>query len=88
MVVAKRTHSEPDSWIGLLNGLFEWVTGSSRQIPASDHISRMSQERSMAGSRRLESSDAADAVPFLAIPLSDLIQEQTLVVEGGASIHA
>ena len=48
----------------------------------------MSQERSMAGSRRLESSDAADAVPFLAIPLSDLIQEQTLVVEGGASIHA
>jgi enoyl-[acyl-carrier protein] reductase III len=29
----------------------------------------------------------ADAVLFLASPLSDLVQGQTVVIDGGASIH-
>ena len=31
--------------------------------------------------------DVADAVLFLASPLADLVQGQTLVVDGGAAIH-
>ena len=41
----------------------------------------------MTGSRMLEASDVADAVLFLSSPLSDLVQGQTLIVDGGAAIH-
>ncbi len=43
--------------------------------------------RSMVGNRILEATDVADVVLFLASPLSDLIQGQTIVVDGGAAIH-
>ena len=36
---------------------------------------------------QLEARDVADAVLFLASPLSDLVQGHTLVIDGGASIH-
>jgi NAD(P)-dependent dehydrogenase (short-subunit alcohol dehydrogenase family) len=34
-----------------------------------------------------QAADVADAVLFLASPLSDLVQGQTLVIDGGAAIH-
>jgi enoyl-[acyl-carrier protein] reductase III len=40
------------------------------------------------GGRSLEATDVANAVLFLASPLSDLIQGQTLVVDGGAAVAA
>ena len=40
------------------------------------------------GNRSLEATDVANAVLFLASPLSDLIQGQTLVVDGGAAVAA
>lgn len=40
------------------------------------------------GGRQLETTDVANAVLFLASPLSDLIQGQTLVVDGGAAVAA
>lgn len=38
--------------------------------------------------RKLEAADVANAVLFLASPLSDLIQGQTLVVDAGAAVAA
>jgi enoyl-[acyl-carrier protein] reductase III len=43
--------------------------------------------KTMVGERQLEAADVADAVLFLSSPLSDLVQGQTLVVDGGAAIH-
>jgi enoyl-[acyl-carrier protein] reductase III len=63
-------------------------TDASRQIPNFDELARRAQSKSMVGERRLELRDAADAVLFLASPLSDLIQGQTIVVDGGASTRA
>jgi enoyl-[acyl-carrier protein] reductase III len=44
--------------------------------------------RSMTGDRFLEARDVADAVLYLASPLSDMVQGETLVVDGGAAVHA
>jgi len=63
-------------------------TDSSRQIPDFEDMARTWQTRTMVGNRVLDVRDAADAVVFLSSPLSDLIQGQTIVVDGGASIHA
>lgn len=62
-------------------------TDSTRSVPGSEHLFDMRQSRSLVGSRILEAADVADAVLFLASPLSDLIQGQTVVVDGGLSIH-
>ncbi len=45
------------------------------------------ESKTMTGERMLEASDVADAVLFLSSPLSDLVQGQTLIVDGGAAIH-
>jgi enoyl-[acyl-carrier protein] reductase III len=45
------------------------------------------KSKTMVGARMLEASDVADAVLYLSSPLSDLVQGQTLVVDGGAAIH-
>ena len=41
----------------------------------------------MMGPRMLEADDVANAVLFLASPLSDLVQGETITVDGGAAIH-
>ena len=41
----------------------------------------------MTGDRMLSIEDVADAVLFLASPLSDMIQGETLTVDGGAAVH-
>jgi enoyl-[acyl-carrier protein] reductase III len=41
----------------------------------------------MVGDRDLEATDVADAVLYLSSPLSDLVQGQTLIIDGGAAIH-
>jgi enoyl-[acyl-carrier protein] reductase III len=45
------------------------------------------RSKTRTGERMLEAVDVADAVLFLASPLADLVQGQTLVVDGGAAIH-
>lgn len=67
-------------------GLIE--TDSTRQFPNFADIVAQAQSRSMVGGRPLQARDVADAVLFLSCPLSDLVQGQILVVDGGASIHA
>jgi enoyl-[acyl-carrier protein] reductase III len=62
-------------------------TDSTRAIPGSEELFQLRRSRSMVGDRMLEPRDVADVVLFLASPLSDLIQGQTIVVDGGAAIH-
>jgi enoyl-[acyl-carrier protein] reductase III len=41
----------------------------------------------MTGDRVLQAEDMADAVLFLASPLSDMVQGAILTVDGGAANH-
>jgi enoyl-[acyl-carrier protein] reductase III len=63
-------------------------TDSTRQIPQHEEVFALRRARGMVGERLLQAQDVADVVLYLASPLSDLVQGQTLVVDGGAAIHA
>jgi enoyl-[acyl-carrier protein] reductase III len=63
-------------------------TDSTARIPYADQLFESRKYRSMTGDRLLEKEDVADAVLFLASPLSDMIQGETLTVDGGAAVHA
>ena len=66
-------------------GLVE--TDSTKRLPGAAEMFAGRQHKTMMGERMLEAADVADAVLFLSSPLSDLVQGQTLVVDGGAAIH-
>jgi enoyl-[acyl-carrier protein] reductase III len=66
-------------------GLVE--TDSTRRLPGAAEMFAGRKHKTMTGERMLEAPDVADAVLFLASALSDLVQGQTLVVDGGAAIH-
>ena len=67
------------------SGLVE--TDSTRRIPNADLIFGARKDKAMMGERMLTVEDVADAVLFLASPLSDLVQGETLTVDGGAAVH-
>jgi enoyl-[acyl-carrier protein] reductase III len=67
-------------------GLVE--TDSTRKAPGFDRVFEQHVERVLTGGRMLEATDVANAVLFLASPLSDLVQGQTLVVDAGAAVAA
>jgi enoyl-[acyl-carrier protein] reductase III len=62
-------------------------TDSTKRLPGAAEMFAGRQHKTMMGERMLEAADVADAVLFLSSPLSDLVQGQTLVVDGGAAIH-
>lgn len=62
------------------------ATDSIRHLPNADELIAAVQARMMVSQRPLTAGDVADAVVFLCSPLSDLIQGQTIVVDGGAGI--
>ena len=66
-------------------GLVE--TDSTRHIPHADRMFAARKDKAMMGERMLTTQDVADAVLFLASPLSDLVQGETLTVDGGAAVH-
>jgi enoyl-[acyl-carrier protein] reductase III len=66
-------------------GLVE--TDSGRRLPGQEEMFAHRQTKTMIGDRYLEAEDVANAVLFLVSPLSDLVQGQTLIVDGGAAIH-
>ena len=66
-------------------GLVE--TDSTKRLPGADQMFAGREQKTMTGARMLEASDVADEVLFLSSPLSDLVQGQTLIVDGGAAIH-
>lgn len=67
-------------------GLVE--TDSFRQMQNQEQLLERRRARSLVGDRPLTARDVADAVLYLASPLADMIQGQTLVIDGGTSIHA
>jgi enoyl-[acyl-carrier protein] reductase III len=66
-------------------GLVE--TDSTRLIPDSQAMFEGRKLKSMMGDRVLMPEDVANAVLFLCSPLSDLIQGETITVDGGSAIH-
>lgn len=62
-------------------------TDSTERLPGADQMFDGRVHKSMMGTRTLEANDVADVVLFLASPLSDLIQGQTITVDGGSAIH-
>ena len=66
-------------------GLVE--TDSTRALPFADRMFAGRKEKSMVGERVLTDEDVADVVLFLCSPLADLIQGETVTVDGGAAIH-
>lgn len=64
-------------------------TDSSRALPHSAEIFEATRRfKSMTGDRMLTADDVADAVLFLASPLSDMVQGETLTVDCGTAVHA
>ncbi len=66
-------------------GLVE--TDSTRRIPDADVMFNHRKDKTMTGDRMLTVDDVANAGLFLASPLADLIQGETLTVDGGAAVH-
>ncbi|MGY8770924.1 MAG: SDR family oxidoreductase [Pirellulales bacterium] len=66
-------------------GLVE--TDSTRRLPNADMIFAGRMSKSMTGERELTAADVADVALYLASPLSDLIQGETITVDGGAAVH-
>ncbi len=67
-------------------GLVE--TDSFLQMPHRERLRDARRTRSLVGERVLTADDVASAVLYLASCLSDLVQGQTLVVDGGAAVLA
>jgi enoyl-[acyl-carrier protein] reductase III len=66
-------------------GLVE--TDSFAYMPNREQVIEHRRTKTMVGERWLQGRDVADAVLFLASPMSDMVQGQTLVVDGGSCIH-
>jgi enoyl-[acyl-carrier protein] reductase III len=66
-------------------GLVE--TDSTKKIPFADRMFAGRTEKTMMGERVLTAEDVANTVLFLASPLSDLVQGETITVDGGSAIH-
>jgi len=67
-------------------GLVE--TDSARLIPGVEKMFEHVEARTCVGKRRLQPEDVANVVMYLASPLSDMIQGQTIIVDGGATVFA
>lgn len=67
------------------SGLVE--TDSTKRIPDAEMMFNHRKDKTMTGDRMLSIEDVADAVLFLASPLSDMIQGETLTIDGGAAVH-
>ena len=63
------------------------ATDSTKRIPNAEEMFSHRKDKTMTGDRMLSIEDIADAVLFLASPLSDMVQGETLTVDGGAAVH-
>jgi enoyl-[acyl-carrier protein] reductase III len=63
------------------------ATDAVLSMPNVDQIMQAARDRMMLGDRILKPDDVADVVTFLASPMSDLIQGQTIVIDGGISVR-
>lgn len=63
------------------------ATDAIKTLPGSSEMLAFVQEQILVRNRMLTPADVASTVLFLASPLSDLIQGQVIVVDGGISIR-
>ncbi len=63
------------------------ATDAIASMPGSAALVEAATERMMVGGRKLCEQDVAQVVGFLSSPASDMIQGQTIVVDGGVSIR-
>jgi len=69
------------------SGLVE--TDSTRRIPyLAEMVEATKKYRNMTGARTLTAEDVANAVLFLASPLADMVQGETLTIDCGAAVRA
>jgi len=69
----------------LLAGLV--ATDSTQGLPGSEQAFETIAKRRVVGELQLDPQAVADCALVLASPLSDLVQGQTLVVDGGETLH-
>lgn len=62
-------------------------TGALRELPGVDVVLEERRRRSLVEGRNVSPQDVANTVLFLSSPLSDMVQGQVLVVDGGTSLH-
>ncbi|MEZ6127367.1 MAG: SDR family oxidoreductase [Planctomycetaceae bacterium] len=62
-------------------------TEAIRTMPGADAVLNAAGERMLVKADRITPDDVANVVAFLASSLSDLIQGQTIVVDGGVSVR-
>lgn len=67
-------------------GLVE--TDSTRRIPHAKEVFASQVDHMQVGNRTLQPEDVADTVLFLCSPMSDMIQGETITIDGGAGIRA
>lgn len=67
-------------------GLVE--TDSTRRFPNADKLFAEQVNYTQVGERTLTPEDVANVVLFLSSPMSDLIQGETVTIDGGAGIRA
>jgi enoyl-[acyl-carrier protein] reductase III len=67
-------------------GLVE--TDSTRRLPNSKLMFDAQVDYTQVGNRTLQPEDVANAVLFLCSPLSDMIQGETITVDGGGGLRA
>lgn len=67
-------------------GLVE--TDSTRRLPNSEQMFGVQVDYTQVGNRTLQPEDVANAVLFLSCSLSDMIQGETITVDGGGGFRA
>ncbi len=63
------------------------ASDSTRNLPESQQIFDAIAKRRLVSGRELLATDVANAVLYLASPLSDLVQGQVLTIDGGEALH-
>ena len=62
-------------------------TKALRELPGVDLVLGEREKRSLVEGRNVAPEDVANVALFLTSPLSDMIQGQTVIVDGGTSLH-
>ncbi|MEE2904006.1 MAG: SDR family oxidoreductase [Myxococcota bacterium] len=62
-------------------------TGAIRSLPNAEELLQVRAQRSLADNRNVTPDDVAKVALFLASELSDMVQGETVVVDGGTSLH-
>ncbi len=63
------------------------ASDSTRNFPESARLFEAIAQRRLVSGRELTAEDVANAILYLASPLSDLVQGQVLTIDGGEALH-